>query len=62
MHFVVLGTHSPEIVAGPFVNREHMTVVIVEKTACATSKRPPRCSEPAAPTPDTRKQNVRDSR
>jgi len=60
MHFVVLGTHSPEtcplsnakvnallleigpqipniakqhgvnIVAGPFVNREHMTVVIVE--------------------------------
>jgi len=60
MHFVVLGTHSPEIcplsnaktnalllevgpqipniakqhgvniVAGPYVNREHMTVVIVE--------------------------------
>lgn len=60
MHFVVLGTHSPEIcplsnaktkallmeigpqiptiakqhgvniVAGPFVNREHITVVIVE--------------------------------
>jgi hypothetical protein len=60
MHFVVLGTHSPEtcplsnakikallldigpqipnlakqhgvnIVAGPFVNREHMTVVIAE--------------------------------
>lgn len=60
MHFVILGTHSPEIcplsnaktkallleigpqipaiakqhgvniVAGPFVNREHMTVVIVE--------------------------------